>query len=161
LNTAAKRLNVAKMATAHNLDDEAQSMLMNIIRGDFTRMRRVMPVLEGDEKWFVERVKPLCMVPENEVALYAFFKKIAFQSEACPYAESSIRQDVRLFLNELETKHSGTKFSVYRSFEKIRPHLIETEGNADLRNCEICNDPTTSRVCQSCKIIQDLGSQKR
>lgn len=157
LNISAKRLNATKLATAHNLDDEIQSMLLNIIRGDSSRIGRVMPVLEGEEPGFVQRVKPLCEVPESEVALYAFYKKIDFQTVACPYMESSLRQDVRLFLNGLETKHSGTKFTIYRSFEKIRPYLIGTENKTELEYCKICGEPTTRQICRSCQILQDLG----
>jgi uncharacterized protein (TIGR00269 family) len=156
LNIAAKRVGATKLVTAHNLDDEAQSMLMNTIRGDFSRMGRVMPALGGDDPGFVQRVKPLCMVPEDEVALYAYFKGIAFQSVVCPYAESSIRQDVRVFLNGLEAKHAGTKFAIYRSFERIRSNLTGT-ANQSLRSCSICGEPTAGEVCQSCRILQDLG----
>jgi uncharacterized protein (TIGR00269 family) len=156
LNITAKESNATKLVTAHNLDDEVQSMIMNIIRGDVFRISQVAPILEGGEKEFIPKVKPLCEVPENEVALYAFFKQIDFQKIACPYMESSLRQDVRLFLNRLETKHSGTKYTVYRSFEKLYPCFIELKNKIDFKSCIICGEPTTSQVCRSCQIIEDL-----
>jgi len=157
LNVAAKEVNATRLATAHNLDDEVQSMLMNIIRGDVSRISQIKPVLEGEKQGFVQRTKPLCEVPEREVALYAFLKRIKFQTVSCPYLETSLRQDVRLFLNRLEMKHPGTKFTIYRSFGKIRPYLEGMERMGELGYCEVCGEPATGGVCRACQTLQDLG----
>ncbi len=63
LNIAAREVGASKLATAHNLDDEVQSMIMNILRGDLTRISRK----EYDSKveGLIGRVKPLCEIPEN------------------------------------------------------------------------------------------------
>ena len=41
LNKKARELGATKLATAHNLDDEAQSILMNVLRGDYLRFKRL------------------------------------------------------------------------------------------------------------------------
>ena len=43
LNRAAKRLGASKVATGHNLDDEAQSVMMNYLKGDMERLMRFRP----------------------------------------------------------------------------------------------------------------------
>lgn len=156
LNVAARQLRATRLATAHNLDDEVQSMLMNLLRGDVSRVGRVESVLGGNVPRFVQRAKPLCEVPEREVALYAFLKRIRFQTVPCPYLESSLRQDVRLFLNRLETKHGGMKFAVYRSFKKLRPYSDEVGKREEPRFCEVCGEPTTSGVCRVCQLFREL-----
>ena len=49
---------------------------MNVMNGDIERLARLRPsrVQEG----LIPRIKPLMDVPESEIALYAFLKKIAF-----------------------------------------------------------------------------------
>lgn len=44
LNILARKINADKLALGHNLDDEVQSMLMNLIRGDLQRLARSSPV---------------------------------------------------------------------------------------------------------------------
>lgn len=155
LNVAAKKLNAAKLVTAHNLDDEVQSMVMNLLRGDLASLSREEHELDEGEE-LIPRVKPLREVPEREVALYAFLKKIRFQSLRCNYLETSLRSDVRGFLNTLETKHPGMKFTIYRSFEKIKP-LLRSSEKRGLNLCRICGEPTTREVCMACQTLKDLG----
>jgi len=156
LNTAAKLVNADKIATAHNLDDEAQTYILNIIHGDPLRVLRVKPVLTPVQPGLVRRIKPLCEVPEREVALYAYIKRIAFQSVPCPYAGSALRNDVRNILNRLEEKHPGMKYTIFRSVEKIRDALEESVPKVELKACEVCGEPTLGGICQACQILQGL-----
>lgn len=154
LNVAARDVGATKLATAHNLDDEVQSMMMNLLRGDIVRMSRRERDLSGDVG-LVPRVKPLCEVPEREVALYAFLSKIRFQSLPCPYLETSLRSDVRRFMNVLDDEHPGMKFTVYRSFEKIKAQLRFSEEHSYGR-CKVCGEPTAGEVCMACQILKEL-----
>ena len=157
LNVLAKDIAADKLALAHTLDDEVQTRLLNVIHGDVARLGRVGPVLEGDFPGFVRRVKPLCEVPEREVALYTFLKGIEFQMMPCPYRRTALRNDIRSFLNRLETKHPGTKYTVLRAFEKIAPSIRELTGKAGLKNCKICGEPTVGEICKACQSLRDLG----
>jgi len=157
LNLVAKDVNASKLATGHNLDDEVQSMIMNLLRGDIYQMRRTGSVLEGKRNGFVERVKPLCHLPEKDVALYAYLKKIRFQSISCPYMETSMRSDTRRFLNYLEAKHAGIKFNIFQTFEKIKDKLGSDEQKNNINHCTICHEPTSGKTCRSCNIISSLG----
>jgi len=157
LNMVAKEIGSDKLAIAHTLDDEAQTGLLNVIHGDISRIGRVGPVLEGDFVGFVSRVKPLCEVPEREVALFAFLKGIEFQSASCPYRGEALRNDIRIFLNRLETEHPGIKYTVLRSLEKIAPSVRGLAGKAGLKNCKVCGEPTVAEVCKACQSLRDLG----
>jgi uncharacterized protein (TIGR00269 family) len=156
LNTAAREAGVDKLATAHSLDDETQTMLLNIIHGDALRIARVKPVLTVIHPRLVQRVKPFCEVPEKEVALYAYLRRIRFQGILCPYARTALRNDMRTMLNRLEEKHAGTKFTIFRSMERIRPALEEIAEEAKLQNCRICGEPTVGELCKPCQMLQEL-----
>jgi uncharacterized protein (TIGR00269 family) len=156
LNTAAREAGVDKLATAHSLDDETQTMLLNIIHGDALRIARAKPVLTVIHPKLVQRVKPVCEVPEKEIAFYAYLRRIEFQSIPCPYAQTALRNDVRTMLNRLEEKHAGTKFAVFRSMERIRPALEKMAEEAKLQNCRICGEPTVGELCKPCQMLQEL-----
>jgi uncharacterized protein (TIGR00269 family) len=156
LNTVARETGANKLATAHTLDDETQTMLLNIIHGDAARIARVKPVLSEVHPKLVQRVKPLCEIPEREVALYAYLKNIDYQGVRCPYAGTALRNDVRTMLNRIEAKHPGTKFAIFRSIERIRPALEATTGEAELKECKMCGEPTIGEVCKPCQMLQEL-----
>lgn len=155
LNVAAKEVGASKLATAHNLDDEVQTIFLNIVHGDVMRIARVEPAIESVPK-FVQRIKPLCEVPENEVALYAYLKKTESQTTPCPYMYTSMRNTIRSTLNRLEVSYPSVKFTVFRAIEKIRPTLKMATVKVKLRNCAICGEPTVSKICKPCDTLQKL-----
>ncbi|MBS7659187.1 MAG: TIGR00269 family protein [Candidatus Bathyarchaeia archaeon] len=153
LNVIARKVGATKLATAHTLDDEVQTVMLNILHGDVMRIIREKPIT--NEAWkFVKRVKPLCEIPEKESALYAYIKGIKFQSMPCPYSSEAMRNDVRIFLNRMEEKHPGIKFTVLRSAERIRQALEKIEPKIKLRECASCGEPTTREICQACHLLQ-------
>lgn len=157
LNMAARETGVDKLATAHNLDDETQTILLNIIHGDILRIARVKPVLTVIHAKLVQRIKPLCEVPEKEIALYAYLKKIQFQSVPCPYARTALRNDIRSTINRIEEKHAGTKFTIFKSIEKIRPALEAMAEEAKLQECKMCGEPTVGQLCKPCQMLKELS----
>ncbi len=156
LNMAAKRIGATKIATAHNLDDEIQTFMLNIIHGDPMRIARTGPAYDEEEPWFIPRVKPLCEVLEKEITLYAYLKDVRFQEFPCPYASAALRNDVRNALNRLEEKHPGIKYTIYGSAEKIREAIKERKPRIHLNQCALCGEPTTGEICQACQLLQKI-----
>ena len=156
LNIMAREAGVDKLVIAHSLDDETQTMLLNVVHGDPMRIARSKPVLNVIHPKLVQRVKPLCMVPEKEVVLYAYLKGIEFQSITCPYAQTALRNDIRTMLNRIEHKHAGTLFTVFRSMEKIRPALEAFAEGVKLQDCRLCGEPTVGDLCRVCQMLQEL-----
>jgi len=157
LNTTARETGVDKLATAHNLDDETQTMILNILHGDVLRIARVKPVLMEVHPKLIQRVKPFCEVPEREIAFYAYLKKIEFQGIPCPYARTALRSDIRTMLNRMEKKHPGTKFTIFKSIERIRPALEAMTEEAKLQNCKKCGETTVGELCKPCQMLEKLS----
>lgn len=156
LNIAAREAKADKLATAHNLDDEVQTFLLNIIHGDPLRTIRVRPVSSTGNSGFVQRIKPFCEVLEREIALYAYVRQIRFQGVPCPYAGAALRNDVRSMLNRLEEKHPGSKYTIFRSMERVRAALTGAASKFEVGKCEVCGEPSSRRVCQTCEILREL-----
>jgi uncharacterized protein (TIGR00269 family) len=154
LNLAARKMGANKIATGHTLDDETQTILLNIFHGDISRLSREKPVTNEVHPKLVQKVKPFCEIPEKETALYAYLRKIEFQNAPCPYASEALRNDVRRMLDEVEEKHVGTKFTIFRSIERIRPALEETNDEKGPMECKECGEPTSEEICRVCQIIK-------
>ncbi len=157
LNLVARQAKADKLALAHNLDDEVQTILLNIMHGDAPRIARVKPVLDESHPMFVPRVKPLVEVPEKEIAFCAYLRKIEFQSVPCPYATTAMRNDMRFMVNRLEERHAGTKFTIFKSIERIRPALEAAEKEIALIACKMCGEPTVREICKPCEMLRELG----
>ncbi len=159
LNKKSRELGADKLATAHNLDDELQSIFMNYLKGDMKRMVRLgaKPAIVEDEK-FVPRVKPFRNTPEKEIALYGRIRNLELHQTECPYVENSLRFDVRDFLNEMETKRPSTKFTALRAFDKLLPSLRKKYSSEDVSvdNCDECGEITSGRVCKTCKLLEKI-----
>jgi uncharacterized protein (TIGR00269 family) len=154
INRAAAMIGATKIATGHNLDDEAQTILLNMLHGDPLRIVRSGPVLRDPRGKFVPRIKPLCDIPEKEIVLYAYLTGTEFQSVACPHGSEALRNDIRSFLNQMEQKHPGTKYTLLRSAERLRKDSPIGSPLPELHECEKCGDPTPHELCEACIMLQ-------
>jgi uncharacterized protein (TIGR00269 family) len=156
LNRLAKMAGASTLATGHNLDDEAQTILMNYLRGDIDRLLRLdHPAKEG----LVRRVKPLKYVPEKEVALYAILREIPISLDECSFSPGVFRAEVRNVINELEPKHPGTKYALVKGIERILG--LTRREPFRLGRCVQCGEPSVKALCQSCDFLKSLRSKDR
>ena len=155
LNAVAREEGATRLATGHNLDDEAQTILMNLLRGDVERIARFVP--SKVQPGLIPRLKPLSEIPENEVILYANLEKLPIPHKSCPYVHEAMRRDIRGMLNDLEERHPGTKYSLMGAFYKINESLKESYVQGELNRCERCGEPCIGNLCQSCKLLDLLG----
>ncbi len=156
INEGARQVKATKIATGHTLDDEVQTVLMNIFHGDIARLAKEKPVTSELHPLFVQKIKPFCEIPEKESALYAYVKKIAFQDTPCPYAGEALRNDLRGMLNRMEEKHAGTKFTVFKALERLRPALEETAKKEDFKTCAECGEPSALDLCKACELLRHV-----
>ncbi|MEM4575855.1 MAG: TIGR00269 family protein [Candidatus Nezhaarchaeales archaeon] len=155
INIKAKELGATKVATGHNLDDEAQTALMNLLRGDTLRLLRLGPKPIEEFPGFVPRVKPLRYIPEKEVTLYAYLKGYPLYETECPYVRSSMRDEIRFILNEIEGRHPGTKYAIVKAVDKLS--LIGTNLKVQVKTCKYCGEPTSREVCRACELLEAIG----
>ncbi len=155
LNKKARELDCDKIATGHNLDDETQTVFMNIIRGEPKRLARMGPVtgFKNHEK-FIPRIKPIRRCSEKENTVYALVNNIDFEDKGCPYANSDYRLSTRNYLNNLERNQPGAKFSILSSYDKMLPALRKhyKKETGEINECSECGEPTSGEVCKACKM---------
>ena len=146
INKAGREVGADKVAVGHNLDDEAQSVLMNVMRGDMKRMSR----LAKSSPSFVRRIKPLKNIPEKEIVAYAVINSIPYFDGECPNSFNNARRDVQTLLNEMERKYPGTKNNIINFYRKLPAIPIETSPVV----CAKCGEPSSHEVCKACELAE-------
>lgn len=158
INKHARELGATKLATGHNLDDEAQSVLMNLFRNQPEISARLGPVtgLIKDER-FIPRIKPLYLCTEKEITAYTLLMDFGISFIECPYTSESYRRYVLELLNDHEQSHPGTKKGIIKAFLKQLPRLkkhFTTEET--VIHCKVCGEPAKQSICRVCQLISDI-----
>ncbi|MCK4997555.1 TIGR00269 family protein [Candidatus Pacearchaeota archaeon] len=169
LNRWAKKLKADKLVTGHNLDDEAQNVLMNFLKGNVLLGIRSSPAtgwqvtgdgwqgdgslaFEAKSSGFVQRVKPFFYVAENDIREYA--KKIGFDIlyDKCPCSFETYRSETRDWLDKIS---DDEKLKIVVGFQKKIPGLRKGDMK-ELKVCKSCGEPASSELCNACKIFESL-----
>jgi len=159
LNEIALKEKATKIVTGHNLDDEAQTLVMNVIRGDDVRLLRLGAEALGLVQYegFVPRIKPLRYIPEREIALYCYFKEIPLPEDLCPYVHFSMRGGIREYLYELELQNPSVKYNIVKCFDRLSTRMVSFLKEKKLRPCSKCGYPTSREICRACEILEKLS----
>ena len=149
MNKEARKLKADKIATGHNLDDEAQTFLINVFKGspELSMNSGAISRNIGDKK-FVPRIKPLFYIPEEEVRKYSKKQKLPVVYEKCPCAIDSYRIQVRKFLNTLSDEK---KANIVRNMERLMKRINRKDN--EINYCEICGEPSRNEICKMCELM--------
>lgn len=138
------------LATGHNADDEAQAILMNLLRAQTTLLNRSGPST-NTTKGFTRRIKPLYFCTEKEIMTYALIKGFASEFTECPNAKVSYRARVRDLLNTYEQAHPGTKQHILQHYLQLHNRLPKEQ--TPFAECQTCGSPSTGDKCASCRML--------
>ncbi|MFW9890185.1 MAG: TIGR00269 family protein, partial [Candidatus Thorarchaeota archaeon] len=159
INTVAKELAADIVVTGHNLDDEAQTVIMNMMRGDSRRIARINRSRTNPIGGLVPRVKPIKEISERDIVAYTHHLSLPYHDVPCPYAVEAYRNDIREFLNRMEHKRPGTLLAILRSSESITEAFERNTDTSSLQTCDTCGDPSSSRICKVCSMLADLRAE--
>lgn len=155
LDRGAMLLKVNSIATGHNADDIAETVLMNILRGDTARLSRCTDIktCNGDDA--IPRVKPLKYCYEKEIVMYAHFKKLVYFSTECVFAPNAYRGHVRTYLKDLERIRPSVIMDIIYSGENL--HFKESVKKPVKRVCEQCGFISSQQICKACTLLEGLN----
>jgi uncharacterized protein (TIGR00269 family) len=154
MNDIANEIGASYLATGHNLDDMAQSIMMNFVRGDVDRLARLGPHKKV-QPGLVPRINPLRTIPEKESLLYAMVAGITYHNGTCPYWEAALRNQYRDIIDDLEMRSPGSKFSILSSYDKLLPMLSNGIQHVELNKCQ-CGEPTLGSKCKACELSEKI-----
>src|SRR3982074_1839216 len=161
-NKVAADLGYPVVATGHNLDDEAATLLGNVVHWNTDYLGRQGPVLPSTHPALVRKVKPLYRLGERETAAYSIIERIDYILEECPMAKGAKSLAYKDMLNALEEDQPGAKYQFLVGFMKQGRQSLPGVGfdqARDLRECSRCGQPTTGDLCAHCKMA-DRGRKK-
>lgn len=142
LDRGAKMLGIKHVVTGHNADDVAETILMNLLRGDLPRLARSTSIVTGDESSEVRRSKPLKYAYEKEIVLYAFHKKLDYFSTECIYSPEAFRGSARTLIKSLERIRPSAILDIVRSGEDMAK--LVPEEITGISNCKSQKVPLSS-----------------
>jgi tRNA-5-methyluridine54 2-sulfurtransferase len=148
------------VATGHNLDDEAATLLGNTLRWNVDYIARQSPVLPA-EPGFVKKVKPLHRLAELETAAYAFLRGIDYVVEECPLVAGNTQLRYKEAMNAIESRSPGTKAQFFLGYlDRGMPIFRTADERVTLTACSNCGQPTTGTFCAFCRArAQILGER--
>lgn len=149
LNDAAAGYDVLVMG--HNLDDEAATLLGNVLNWNTEYLGRQAPVLPAGEG-LARKVKPLIRLAERETAAYAVLRGIEYEIEECPMVAGNTVNRLKERMNVLEQQSPGVRSRfLFGFFERGAEHFGMGQ-KPELSSCQSCGSPTTGDVCAFCRV---------
>ena len=119
LDRGAMLIKADKIVTGHNADDIAETVYMNILRGDFFRLHKCVEITTGKDDT-LPRCKPFKYTYEKEIVMYAHFKKLDYFSTECIYSPNAYRGHVRELIKDLEKVRPSIIIDIIHSAESIK-----------------------------------------
>lgn len=156
MNDFAKEVGATRLVTGHNLDDVAQTILMNLATADLEKLAKLGPHQDA-KPGLVPRLLPLRTIPETEVYLYALTRGLEWHDEECPYAVGALRGVYRDVLYQLEEARPGTRHALLSTLDRLRPLLGDLVSLGEMRECVRCGEPASRLLCKACQFREQFA----
>lgn len=157
-NMAAKQTGATKLVTGHTMDDEVQSILMNLFRNRQSLNARITPTPHIiDTATLVPRAKPLFFVSEDDIIQYSRALKFPVNYGRCPCSTTSLRSHIRDFVDACKQVNPRAVENILAFFLSTQSELIKNIAvKQKISTCTQCGEPTATDICRSCQLLAHL-----
>jgi len=155
LDRGANLMKADQIVTGHNADDIAETVLMNILRGDFFRLNKCVDIVTGRDS-VLPRSKPFKYTYEKEIVLYAHYKKLDYFSTECIYSPNAYRGYAREFLKDIEQIRPSSIVDIIHSAENMEVDVTNVKM-PEKKNCKQCGFISSNNICKACVLLDGLN----
>ncbi|CUV06042.1 unnamed protein product [Cryptosporidium hominis] len=174
LDIGSYKVNADVICTGHSCDDTCETLLLNILRGDFNRLRRCINPITNNEitktkdqmqnhdsqnEAFLNikpRVKPLMYCYEKEIVLYAHYLNLKYFSTECTYSVDAYRGVSREFIRKIQSFDYKYSFNMILAAQELNLEQSNSSPNYIARKCTICGYISSSTICNGCNLVNAL-----
>ena len=159
LNKLPREMGATKVATGHNLDDFLVFYFKNVLGGNFSWISKFKPKLEASHPKLVCKIRPLFFLGNKENLEFCRSRKIPLiEEDVCPHTLLCCKVDTSRekwyeVLEEIEKRQRGFRLKFAEAVVKMAS-FFPSEG--ELRECEVCGEPTSQAVCAFCKLFRKV-----
>ena len=154
LDRGALMMKCDKIVTGHNADDIAETVVMNVLRGDIARLRRCCAITTGADG-ALPRCKPFKYTYEKEIVMYAYFKKLDYFSTECIYSPNAYRGHARAFIKDAEKIRPSAIIDIIHSGESL---CVKKDTKMPVQGtCLRCGYIASQDMCKACVMLEGLN----
>ncbi|XP_076444659.1 cytoplasmic tRNA 2-thiolation protein 1-like [Babylonia areolata] len=154
LDRGAMLLKVDKIVTGHNADDIAETVIMNVLRGDIARLRRCTAIATGMDG-ALPRCKPFKYTYEKDIVMYAFHKNLTYFSTECIYSPNAYRGFARTYIKDLERIQPSSIIDIIHSGESL---CVKKDVRMPVQTtCTRCGYISSNELCKACVMLEGLN----
>ncbi|MGB9711344.1 MAG: ATP-binding protein [Thermodesulfovibrio sp.] len=147
------------IVTGHTLNDEVSFILKNMIFWHDELLARQSPVLQ-EKEGLSRKVKPLCLITEEETELFCKLSNITYVSETCPY-KSGVYEVFKKLVYEINKEFPGSIIGFYKGFlKRMNKFYCQSSEELLLQRCKNCGYLTTLELCSVCRLKEKLLKYK-
>ncbi|KAJ5746600.1 hypothetical protein N7520_011782 [Penicillium odoratum] len=148
LDRGAARLGINHVVTGHNADDVAETVMMNLLRGDLPRLSRGTSIVTASGASDIKRSKPLKYAYEKEIVLYAHHRQLDYFSTECIYSPEAFRGSARTLIKDLEKIRPSSILDIVKSGEDMAA-LVPSHVSGAGKSCKSSADDEAAGGCGS------------
>lgn len=162
MNKIPREEGATKLCTGHNADDFLVFFFKNMLSKNIFWISKFLPKLEGRNKQLT-RIRPLFFVSQEETKDFCKKEGIPFvEEDVCPYVILKQKMDRKRekwykLIKEISSWQPNFRENFLQSVISVAG-ILQNNLSFDLKECEICKEPTSMRICSFCRLKERIKS---
>ncbi len=141
------------VATGHNMDDFLDFFFKNTLAKNYQWNRNMVPYLPSEHPKLLPKIRPLYLLGDREIEMYAKINDVPYSPEKCPLAKFSGWKEI---FYDIEEKKKNFRYQMILSIWEMADFFPEEKR--EIGECKRCGEPTSGEVCAFCKLRERYGN---